>query len=237
LVSLVIHTNIGLENQRVCAAALKDGFAKHGIDAEVTPSIYKQADIHLIQGPWYAYKEWLGKPNVIWLDRCFYGCSKTVLSLGWLNPDGSRNFGDCDKPAKGELPELKPRKDYRGSCVVFGDYGRDMTAEIHLARTRHAGGLFFRPHPQDQTNPHRAMTLDCELSSVFEIADVAIGHGSTVLVDAKIAGLRVESTDWRHVINFEGDRETWLRQLSWKQWSLNEIRAGHFWEHLHDCNR
>ena len=34
--SVVIHTNFNLENQRACAAWLQEGFMKHGLEAEVT---------------------------------------------------------------------------------------------------------------------------------------------------------------------------------------------------------
>lgn len=230
MVSLVIHTNMGLENQRLCATALKNGFKRHGIEAQVTPDVKQAADLHVIQGPWYAYREWLGQPNVIWLDRCFYGCAKTVISLGWLNADGSRDFRDCDKPAKGELPELLPAKPMRRCAVVFGDYGRDPRPDIKDAERRY-DSVFYRPHPSE-TGLCVLRPLRGELSAVFEIGDVAIGHGSTVLVDAEIHGLHVECSDPRHVVHHTGDRETWLRELSWKQWSLDELRAGTFWEHL-----
>jgi len=233
MVHVVIHTNLGLENQRICGTALKQGFERHELQAEISPDIHKQADLHVIQGPWYAFKEWIGQPNVLWLDRCFYGCAKTVLSIGWLNPDGSRNFGGCDKPVKGQPPELQERKEYRGTCIVFGDYNRDMSEEIQLARKKHQR-VYFRPHPAEHKNDSPVIALRGPLENVLDFADVAIGHSSTALIEAELHGLLVESTDPNHVVHHDGDRDKWLRQLSWKQWHLDEIRAGKFWEHLND---
>ena len=76
------------------------------------------------------------------------------------------------------------------------------------------------------------MTLKGSLDAVWEIADVAIGHGSTVLVEAEIAGLHVETTDPRHVARNVTNREQWLKDLSYAQWNKSEIQSGEFWYHL-----
>lgn len=226
---VIIHTNQALENQSVCADALKAGFDRLGVTCEVTADKTKKGDIQLIQGPWYCYKEWIGKPNVLWLNRCYYGCHKTVLSIGWLNADGSRDFKNKDMPeGKGKLPELKAKKTGRHSAVVFGDYGRDPLPDYNYARRKY-DAVYFRPHPQDAKS--LGLTLRCDLHTIFDMADVAVGHSSTVLVDAEINGLHVDSTDPLHVVHHT-DREQWLKDLSWTQWSLEEIRRGDFWSHL-----
>ena len=227
---MVAHINPSLPHQVEHGQALYYGLKRHGIDLDVTEDIYKAGDIHIVSGPWYALDVWKGKPNVLWLDRCFYGDSHDFVSIGWLKPDGSRDFRNCDKPAKGELPELKPVKKRRRCAVVFGDYGRDPHPELKLARQKF-DSVWYRPHPQDK-GPHPCFPLRGCLEDVWSIADVAVGHSSTVLIDAEINGLHVISTDPRHVVNHYTDREDWLRELSWKQWSLAEISNGAFWEHL-----
>jgi hypothetical protein len=230
LVSVVAHLNPYLPHQVEHGEMLRQGFKRHGIELDVTADKLKAGDVHIVSGPWYALEEWKGEPNVLWLDRTFYGDAHDIISLGWLNPDGSRDFRNADKTeAKGELPELKPRKENKGAAIVFGDYGRDMHPECYLARK--FDRCYFKPHPQDASQKSPFMTLRCSLNIALEMADVAIGHASTVLVDAEIAGLHVISTDSRHVVH-NRDRTEWLKRLSWAQWSLTELEDGSFWEHL-----
>ena len=236
---VVIHSNPTLANQIESAQWVRTGFLAHGIDAEITADKHKEADVHVIQGPHYCYNEWLGKPNVIWLNRTFYGHPRFDLSLGWLRPDGSRDFKIHGVTApKGTLPVLKPKKDRRRCAVIFGDYGRSAKKDIQNALDARETGngydsLFFRPHPAQSQEESPVMTLKGELDAVWKIADVAIGHSSTALVEAAINGLHVESSDPHHVCqSINGDRTAWLTKLSWCQWSHDEIQSGEMWEHL-----
>ena len=233
MVSVVIHSNPTLANQIESASWVRTGFLAHGIDAEITADKHKEADVHVIQGPHYCYSEWLGKPNVIWLNRAFYGHPRFDLSLGWLRPDGSRDFKCCGATVpNGTLPVLKPRKDSRRCAVVFGDYGSSALQMVTKARQEY-DSVFFRPHPAQSEEDTPVMTLKGDLAAVWEIADVAIGGTSTALVEAIIEGLHVESTDPHHVCqSLNGDRQAWLTELSWCQWSHRDIQSGKFWEHL-----
>lgn len=240
--NVAIHTNPNLKNQTDYGKWLKEGFAVHGIDALVTPNIDLGADVHVIQGPWYAYDEWVGKPNVLWLNRCFYGDHFHDVSLGWLNADGTRDFGDIDKPEpNGELPRLQAKKARRksskawgGTCVVFGDFGRDPKEDCAFAR-KHFDRVYYRPHPAERKTDSPVMSPDWTLAEAFSIADSALGHSSTVLVKARINGLKTFSTDTRHVVLWEPDDDAkWLRMLSWCQWNSEQIRSGEFWEHLNE---
>lgn len=235
MVQVVIHANPALENQRWPAAAMQRGLQKHGVDCIVTGSRTLTGDVQIVQGPWYCLDHWQkrsGEHRVLYLDRCFYGRPDEDVSIGWLRPDGSRDFrnGGAAVP-KGTLPRLKPSKEARRCAIVFADFGEDCTAKVQEARQRF-DSVFFRPHPsQDRSTP--VMTLRGDLCGVWGIGDVAIGHSSTVLVDAKINGLSVESTDPRHVVHDCGDdRESWLARLSWAQWSRDELEHGDWVEHL-----
>ena len=232
MVSVVVHTNPHLDNQRICGAALVEGFRACGVDARESYDRSDGGDFRVIQGPWWAYRDFLGVPGTLFLNRCFYGCPDTVLSIGWLNADGSRDFRNQGKTKpKGELPELQPRKEYRGSAVVFADYNHDGIEQlIQDVRSRHER-VYFRPHPA-QPRGASALPITGDLSACWQLCDVAVGHSSTALVEAKINGLRVETTDRNHVVKSDDDRQTWLTRLSWAQWSLDEIRSGAFWEHL-----
>ena len=236
MVSVVIHSSPTLANQVESAQWLRTGFLAHGIDAEITADKHKAADIHVIQGPWYCYQEWAGKENVLFLNRCFYGDSRYDVSIGWLNADGSRDFKNHGMTApNGPLPQLRPGKQARRSAVVFADYGQDPTEMVTQARWKY-DSVFFRPHPAQARTQTPVMTLKGELSSIWELADVAIGHSSTVLCEAVINGLHVETTDPLHVVagGIE-DRAQWLTRLSWAQWNFKNILNGDWWDHL-CCN-
>jgi hypothetical protein len=232
MVSVVVHSNPGLKNQIESAGWLRAGFIRHGLDVDVTADRSKRGDVNVIQGPWWAYQQLLGTDNTLFLDRCFYGHPRWDVSIGWLNADGSRDFrNECMGQPKGELPELKPRKTRQRHAIVFGDYARDARADVLAAREKHAC-VYFRPHPQE---PHRhagALRMVGTLEGVWALCDAAYGHSSTVLVDAVINGLHVESSDPRHVVNGSGNRDKWLARLSWANWSHAEIIDGSFWEHL-----
>lgn len=232
---VVIHTNLSLENQPRNAAWLAEGFAARGIEAEITADRKKAADIHIVQGPHYCLECWqprASEARVLLLDRCFYWDAKDNVSLGWLNPDGSRDFRHKGKHGpKGKAPVIAPLKTYRGSCVVFGDYGRPGQKDINEARKVHPR-VYWRPHPADR-QPVKALILNGDLAGVWALCDTAIGHSSTVLVDAVLNGLHTTSTDPRHVIaGVEHDRERWAAQLTWCQWNCEELKRGDFVEHL-----
>ena len=226
---VVIHSNPGLPNQIESSGWLKSGFERHGMACEVTADRSKPADIHVVQGPHYAFNEWLGKDNVIWLDRCFYGDSRFDLSIGWLNANGSRNFKNKNMTdANGELPELKSMKPQQESAVVFADYGKMNQAKHWTVDARDKYfPVHLRFHPADMESFD---TLD----DMWQRCDVAIGGTSTTLVEAALNGLHVESFDPLHVcqsIEYEG-RQAWLNRLSWAQWNHEQIMNGDFWEHL-----
>ena len=233
MVSVVIHSNPGLANQRESSCWLSEGLARHGVTNVITADKHAEADVHIIQGPWYAYREWIGKPNVLFLNRCFWGDARLDISIGWLNPDGTRDFRNQDKTEpNGELPEMKPLKQRKRCAVVFGDYGEDCTELLKKTRSRF-DSVFFRPHPAQKKTDSPVMTLGGDLTGVWELADVAIGGSSTVLCEAVFEGLAVETTDPRNVVSDCGeDRQAWATRLSWANWNRNELRNGEFWEHL-----
>ena len=229
---VVIHSNPNLSNQIESSGWLKAGFERHGLSCEVTADRCQPADIHVVQGPHYAFDVWLGKPNVIWLDRCFYGHYRYDLSIGWLNPDGSRDFKNKGMSfGKGDLPELKPKKEGRDCAIVFGDYGMDPTQLVQYAR-REIGRTYYKPHPAESGQVSPVLAPKWTLSQCWEIASHAVGHSSTVLVEAELNGLNVYTTDTHHVCQNITDRGQWLKDLSWAQWNFEEIVNGDFWDHL-----
>lgn len=232
----VIVTNPNLRNQTVYADHLKAGFERHGLEAEITSKVHRQGDVTVVQGPHYALKEHTGGKNVLFLNRCFYFDDFDNVSIGWLNSDGSRFFlNDWKTEPNGDLPELKPLKTRNYAAIVFGDYNRDASEEVRIVRKQWSAG-YFKAHPasSDCTLPRGIMPVDWDLRTCWKMADAAVGHQTTALVDARINGLEVISTDRNHVVQGSGDRESWLIRLSWAQWHHSHIRDGAFFEHLKD---
>lgn len=241
MVKVVIHANPRQAHQVEFGAALWEGFKVHGINATVSSERPLDGDIHVVQGPWFTLDTHRHLPWVLYLDRCFYGDASKVVSLGWLLGNGARDFKiKMNAQPKGELPRIWPRKEYNGTCVVFADYGRDMAQEVAMAQARHPRVL-YRPHPAETgpVIPKGCQEATGSLDDVFEVASAAIGHASTVLVDAVRHGLKTETTNPAHVVYGAWDkiRRVWLGHLSWAQWHLDECASGAFWEHLKPCSQ
>lgn len=231
--SIAIHTNFSLAHQIKWAKALQDGFIKHGYKSEITAGKTTGADIHVVQGPWYCFKQLRYEPRVIYLDRCFFGDTEFYCSLGWLRPDGSRDFLNENSPPGRFHGEVLPWKQEERNALILCDFGDKPNHLIQQARHRF-GAYAIRHHPAEGfTQP--------PLQEHFDWADVVLGHSTTTLVDAVLHGIPVICSDARHVIApvsvlagklFRGDRTQWLNDLSYTQWHLHELRDGTAWEHL-----
>jgi len=227
VVSVVIHANPALQHQQDFAVAMAQGFKAHGLTARITPQRRCEADLHVVLGPWYALKE-NQHQRILYADRCFYGDARWTISLGWRDK-GIRDFMNRGMAAaKGSIPRLAPRKAQCRHAVIFADYGEINQARHWVVDAREQyEQVYFREHPDDRHSPY-FYTLD----ELWKRCDVAIGGTSTVLVEAVLNGLHVETYDPYHVCRDISDRQQWLTDLSWAQWTIDECAAGAFVEHL-----
>lgn len=234
---ICIHTNIHLPHQVEFAEYLLSGFKKHNQDAIITTSIEQEADIHVVLGPHYAKKHWLGHPNTILLDRAYWGDPINV-SLGWMNEKGGRNF---QKACPGDRPKptLQPWKN--GNRYLFlmdyCDSKQDFVAlQSHIAE-QSGEAVKIRLHPVACNADQGPLERD------LERYDIAVGRRTTALVDAAIAGLAVVCVDDQNIVwdvsshsyeapLFKGDRAQWLNNVSYANWSGEEIASGEAWEYL-----
>jgi hypothetical protein len=229
------------------AQALVEGFAQHGLTAQIG-DVNAEGDLHVIQGPHYAYEQWRhARPLMI--DRAYYGPVDDWVSLGWLNPDGSRDFGDGG-PERWEahvaagLVSLDPMAQGQ-RYVLFGDFAEDRVAYQRIFAEAWARGwpIAYRPHPAAPDWPDcPAWVLRQPFDDVIEFTRLAIGFRTTSLVTAALAGVPVCCLDPRnpvypiaaHQLTGRGvtAREAWAHSLAWKQWHIDEIRRGTFWPTL-----
>lgn len=240
MVRVAVHTNGALKNQTDFGDALQQGFLRHGLDTRqvFTPYDSAPADIRVTQGPHFAMRRWLSHPRHLHLDRAFYGPdSRYTVTLGWLQPDGSREFRVRDVTGpKGPPPQRRPRKEAGRSVCVFADY--DTAPEVlrgTVAALRQVyDGVYYRSHPARPLTA-AAIELCCPLEGVWALCDTAIGWRSTVLVEASLQGLDTHSCWPGHPVRWQ-EHDNYLDRLSWTQWSLAEVAAGDFWEHLKSDN-
>jgi hypothetical protein len=226
MVSVVMHFNPKLPHQVRHAEA----FMAAGV--KVTPFPHGDADVHIVSGPYFALPTWRDHPNVIWLDRAFYGDPEYV-SIGWLNPDGSRTFATGDAPRF--KPELKPWKSWNpNDCrvLILPDYQQD-AAELMASVDDVYETITVRRHPAE-SGLKSGEQPSVSLASELETNDYAIGHSSTALFDAVVAGLPVLCTDPLNVVAEVAqtdmgallrrpDRTDWLHRVSWMQWNHDEF--------------
>jgi len=182
------------------------GFKRHGLTAQITHDPSAQADLHVISGPYFAKSHWVGNPNTILLDRCYYRGNPEFVSLGWMNGQGGRDFfaGEGRGP-----PEIK--NNATGTKLIFlADYDGPLedadTVRFHPAQAAHPKTLL------ESLREHRK----------------AIGYGTTALVTAALEGLEVTCRSEQNIMS----QPNWRELLPYADWGLTEIESGEAWAHL-----
>jgi hypothetical protein len=226
MAQVLMHYNAKLPHQVRHAEAFK------AAGVEITPSPQGEADVHIVSGPYYALPHWKGHKNLIMIDRAFYG-DPEYIQMFWLNPDGSKTHATGTEPRF--KPLLHPWKKWTpGECraLVVPDYQQD-SADLEAICLDRFDHVTVRRHPAESGLKSGEQP---EVSLASQLADhhVCIGHSSTALFEAIVAGLPVICTDPLNVVaevsqtNTEGllrrpDRADWLHRVSWMQWNHDEF--------------
>lgn len=207
-----IHANPALAHQREYAEYFRQGFEKHGLKSEITHSPTTPADIHVVQGPYFAKDIWLNHPRVILLDRAYYHQEFTShprnmnwVSVGWMTPTGDRVFHESEGRQPPKVGETTGTK-----SIFLADYNGVLEkADI------------VRMHPQ---NFRYSRTLEDDLKQ----CNRATGYKTTALITAALMGLKVTSKHENHILN----KENWLKLLPYIDFNYREIANGELWAHL-----
>lgn len=224
---ILMHFNASLQHQCDHAHA----FIKGSDDIIVTDKPGGEADVHIISGPNFAYEQLRHHESVLMIDRAWFD-DPTSVSIGWLEPDGSRKFATGTKPRPHPTPE--PWKTRECSCLILADYNQDITEITYQAKIRFTT-VKVRLHPSN--NPRKWVT---DLETDLRLSDVAIGHKGTAMFNALMQGLPVICTDPKNEcmpmcapttqsVLYRGDRDKWLKSMAYKQFTLNEIADGTAW--------
>jgi len=187
--------------------AVKAGFDRHGLSAEISHLSDAPGDIHVCIGPNFALRHWRNKQTLL-LDRAYWSDPKCV-SAHWL-VSGQRFWSGND--GERDHPELKPMKE-GDRTIYLCDYG-ELPPKGHFDTVRR--------HPANGKSSE-------SLSKALSRHDKAAGKRSTALVSAAIAGLHVETDDPQSLVYAlcQGvERERWITSLAWHNWGLKEIERG-----------
>ncbi len=132
------------------------------------------------------------------------------------------------------------------SCQHFNHAKWVRNTIIAIRANDPAGRIVFRPHPLQpraigfEKIPRCSVDIDRPLSEALERAKTVYTFSSTVGVDATVRGSHVTVTDpismayklWRSEAG-EPDRQPWVNWLAYCQWTMEEMREGLPWLHLH----
>ena len=113
----------------------------------------------------------------------------------------------------------------------------DVTEKVTQATSRFCS-VQIRQHPADTTQ------LRVKLETAIRLRDVIIGGKGSGVFEAIIQGKPVichPDNDCADVCTsdisaplYRGDRDKWIHEMSYKQWSLAEIASGEAWSSLKD---
>ena len=192
------------------------------------------------------------------MEAGYFGDRLGFASVGWNGLNGRADFKNQDMPGdrwEKHGVDIKPwhNGEYilvagqvQGDAAVNGiDLKRRYTEIINQLKTITNREVVFRPHPYSSPIPDGVTVSHGSLESDLAGAKCLVAINSNTTVDAAIAGTPVVALDEGSMAwpvsahELEGvliprrpDRHQWLNNLAYCQWTENEIRAGHAWEHL-----
>lgn len=205
-----IHVNPAQPHQVTYGRVLAEGFKRHGISAIITFDIYQKADLHVCIGPWYALEQWKND-HTLYIDRAYWN-DPLCVSVHWLWKGEKHRFKEM--PEGRDHPELQPMK--TGDRTIYlCDYGDKPVGTYDTVRY----------HPSSRAPKE-------SLSDALNRHDIAVGKRTTALVDAHIQGLEVKTRDIHSPVYGITDRKQWICDLSWHNWSSEEITRGEMWAQL-----
>ena len=204
---IVFHCNYGMPHQVRQAESMVKGAARHGDVIDVTNDRTRQADVHIVSGPWFAKREHLTSDNVILIDRAYVDVKNHGVSIGWMDSDGGRYFTAGEGKPKIEIAEQRT-----GSRSIYlEDYE------------------YKEPIRCDATRCHPARVMSDEgLMQCLDRYDIAAGYNSTSLVTAALMGLRIDCRGKQNILM----QHNWLEALPYADWNQTTIENGDLWAHL-----
>jgi hypothetical protein len=170
--------------------------------------------------------------------------------------NGRADFRNKDMPPDRRLVELKPWKQgdkimlcgqvpWDASCD-FSDHEAWLEKTVRALHLHTDREIIFRPHPKCKIPPLTGTTYSLNpLSQDLREAWAVVTFNSNTAVEAVIQGIPVFADDAGSMAmpvanvalsNIEDpwmpDRDQWLNDLCYTQWTPQEMREGKAWKHL-----
>lgn len=195
------------------------------------------------------------------LERGYIGDRTEWTSCGFNGLNGRADFCNKNSDSRRlslvekYLKPVKPRGS--GPIVVMGQIQTDASVKhINFHKwvqttydnlSKSCGGEFFyRPHPLDKDPfvPEGMRVIEGTLDEVLDQAFSIFTFNSNTGVDAVLAGVPTITMDKGSMVFDITDhdptdlaksgkyRQQWLQDMSYTQWSLDEMASGQTWAHL-----
>ena len=105
-----------------------------------------------------------------------------------------------------------------------------------LLSNRHYLPVFYRPHPLELEPyiPRGLEVIEGSLESAIDDAETVYTLNSNSGVDATLRGIPVSASDKGSMVYGVtlDDRDQWLKNMSYTQWTIEEMVSGETWNHL-----
>lgn len=233
------------------AEALRDGFKRHGIRADIACGARYETKTVVCWG-WRNGKAWRDQgKSVLVMERGYIGDRLGVWSsLAWnglnghgrvanIPDDGGERF---NRYHSGALKEWNPSGEY---ALIIGQVpgdaalgGKDLSGWYAQQAAKDWGmPVYFRPHPlayrRGPVKPvPKAKTMEGDLATALAGSAKVITYNSNTAVDSLLAGKPTHVDDAGSMAWGVQDREKWAHRLAWRQWKLEEFADGSALEHV-----
>tara|TARA_B100001093_G_scaffold132608_1_gene125360 strand:+ start:11275 stop:12099 length:825 start_codon:yes stop_codon:yes gene_type:complete len=247
--SYAIHASSRIKWQAKLALIIKEGLAKHGVNAVITDNRDKVSDTSLILGP-NVWKKVEAKGNYIMFNRKFLGFNaedvheNVAISWDGFNGRGTFCVSDLDENRLARYVKDEEILDYKENMG-----GINLLCEQHdLGRSTDWKNInefydyiyerYRNVAVRKKISPENVGVETWKQQILKELEDVKTAHilNSTVSAELTIFGIHVASHDIGDpcyaLKGKEDKRMELLTYLAHCQWHYSEINNGEWWDKL-----
>lgn len=240
---------------------MANGLARHGINVFLCDPSQINLDCDFLVCWGWAIGQEIAKQdkNVLIMERGFVGNRREWTSCGWNGLNGRavfcNEFSPSDRWDSYFANMMEPWRSGGDYVLVMGQVlgdqsliGVDIQAwyseAVNQTKAKWPYPVMFRPHPMDMSGykPQGVEVGDGDLAVVLSHAALVVTFNSNSGVDAALSGAATVAMDEGSMAwpvashDYEAclypDRQQWVNDLAYAQWSQVEMASGLAWEHL-----
>lgn len=241
------------------AEAMAAGLRRHGISTSFFSDIPDPSDFSVFWG-WRRAEHYRNKGHeILVMERGYLGDRFAWSSLGWNGLNGratwNKSHDDGERLFRNFSHLIGNHDTNRnGYALVIGQVQGDMSIkrvnidkwyrEAYSSMQSAGFDVQFRQHPVALKRGYSApySSLDGDLNSILDGAAIVVTYNSNTGVDALVRGVPTIACDQGSMawpianrglndVRLEvRDRTKWLTDLSWRQYTIDEIASGFAWE-------